>query len=84
MLERQSGDTVAPGVKSRGKRRPASRADYWETKIRRNQERDGRNVEELERQGWRVITLWECQLTAEQTHFAELLEREVLPRISQT
>jgi DNA mismatch endonuclease, patch repair protein len=69
---------------SRGKRKPATRADYWEAKVRRNQERDDRNAKELERQGWRVITLWECQLVADQTHFTEFFEREVLLRIAET
>ena len=45
---------------TRGRRRPATRAEYWDAKIRRNQQRDRRNVEQLERQGWKVVTVWEC------------------------
>ena len=41
---------------------PSSNREYWETKINRNVERDIQNRKLLETQGWRVITIWECQL----------------------
>lgn len=41
---------------------PKSHADFWVRKFVRNQERDARTVRELEAAGWRVLTLWECQL----------------------
>ena len=37
-----------------------SNTNYWNTKIQRNQERDKRNIEQLEKDGWKVIVLWEC------------------------
>lgn len=49
---------------------PKSNIDYWKKKINRNTERDRLNAELLSRQGWRVLTVWECQLkkeSAEQT-----------------
>lgn len=36
--------------------------NYWNTKIQRNQERDKRNIEQLEKDGWKVIVLWECEI----------------------
>ena len=45
----------------RGARQPRSNADYWIAKIDRNRARDGRVVAELEAEGWRVLTLWECE-----------------------
>ena len=39
-----------------------SNTNYWNTKIQRNQERDKRNIEQLEKDGWKVIVLWECEL----------------------
>lgn len=39
-----------------------SNTDYWNTKIQRNQERDKRNIEQLEKDGWKVIVLWECDI----------------------
>ncbi len=41
---------------------PKTNTDFWVSKIRRNQERDRFDREELERLGWNVITVWECQL----------------------
>lgn len=39
-----------------------SNTDYWNTKIQRNQERDKINIEQLEKDGWKVIVLWECEI----------------------
>ena len=41
---------------------PHSNTDFWKNKIERNKERDERNKEELKKMGWRVMTIWECQL----------------------
>ena len=41
---------------------PSSNQDYWKPKILRNVERDQKNAEELRALGWRVITIWECEL----------------------
>ena len=41
---------------------PKRNTAFWEAKFRRNVERDRRAVDELERAGWTVITIWECQL----------------------
>lgn len=43
-------------------RLPQSNLPYWEPKLKRNQERDRKNVLELKKLGWRVITIWECQI----------------------
>jgi DNA mismatch endonuclease (patch repair protein) len=40
---------------------PASRVEYWEPKLRRNQERDQEKARELEAAGWNVVTVWECE-----------------------
>ncbi len=42
---------------------PRSNTSYWEPKLRRNAERDRVHVTELRRMGWRVLILWECQLS---------------------
>ena len=41
---------------------PKSNTEFWVSKIKRNQERDRSDREELEKKGWNVITVWECQL----------------------
>ena len=41
---------------------PKTRTDFWTEKLKKNKERDNRNIKELEKLGWNVITLWECSL----------------------
>ena len=41
---------------------PATRADFWRTKIAGNQDRDVRNIAALLDSGWRVAIVWECAL----------------------
>lgn len=58
---------------------PKSNSEYWHNKIDRNVQRDRDNAVALEHQGWRVLTIWECQLkkpVAE--HFLELLYSSII------
>jgi len=41
---------------------PRTNTPYWEEKLRRNVERDKRIFSQLERAGWRVMRLWECEI----------------------
>lgn len=41
---------------------PSSNTDYWIPKIKRNVERDQRNMKLLKETGWHVIVVWECEL----------------------
>ena len=45
---------------------PQSNREFWVAKIKRNQERDQRNYQLLQENGWQVIVVWECQLTTNQ------------------
>ena len=47
---------------ARGARVPKQNRDYWLGKVGRNRRRDIVNREALERLGWRVETIWECDL----------------------
>lgn len=47
---------------SRGSRRPKTNARYWRDKIRRNCERDAETLAALEKLGWRVRVVFECDL----------------------
>ena len=40
---------------------PKSRQDYWKPKLWRNRERDLENLDELERLGWKTLTVWQCE-----------------------
>lgn len=44
---------------------PQSNTEYWHTKILGNVERDKKNYKCLEESGWRVIVIWECEITKE-------------------
>ena len=41
---------------------PATRTDFWRSKITQNAARDKANRSDLTEQGWRVAELWECAL----------------------
>lgn len=41
---------------------PKTNRDYWESKLKRNVQRDAAVKEQLQCLGWRVITIWECEL----------------------
>lgn len=40
---------------------PKTRSQYWRGRILKNQERDARSISALEKLGWVVGTVWECQ-----------------------
>jgi DNA mismatch endonuclease (patch repair protein) len=40
---------------------PESRKEYWKPKIENNIKRDERNRSALEKAGWKVIIIWECE-----------------------
>ncbi|MBI9080458.1 MAG: DNA mismatch endonuclease Vsr [Pseudodesulfovibrio sp.] len=42
---------------------PASNMDFWEQKFAGNIERDRRNQGVLRSLGWRVLIMWECEIT---------------------
>jgi len=40
---------------------PKSRQEFWQEKFRGNVRRDKENKCQLEKLGWKVITIWECE-----------------------
>lgn len=43
--------------------KPKRNQSYWQEKFARNKERDARAVAQLVKEGWRVLTIWECETT---------------------
>jgi DNA mismatch endonuclease, patch repair protein len=41
---------------------PKTRTEFWEAKFVANVARDGRVKRELKQLGWRVLTVWQCEL----------------------
>ena len=47
---------------TRGSRVPKANQEYWLAKVARNKARDAAAEAALTQQGWRVETIWECDL----------------------
>ena len=56
---------------------PRTRTDFWLAKFQGTVERDRRAVEELSRCGWRVITVWECELKRDPTAVVLEIRRQL-------
>jgi DNA mismatch endonuclease (patch repair protein) len=41
---------------------PKTRTDWWLNKINTNKDNDAKAVKALKKDGWKVITVWECKL----------------------
>jgi DNA mismatch endonuclease (patch repair protein) len=41
---------------------PTTNVEFWRTKIGGNIERDKRDISDLEKQGWNVIVIWQCEI----------------------
>lgn len=44
-----------------GAKRPKTNTDYWDSKLRRNRERDLLHYQQLSDLGWRYLVVWECE-----------------------
>lgn len=51
---------------------PQTRSEFWAHKIDANRTRDKRKEQELLSAGWKVITVWQCQLSNPDILLAEL------------
>jgi DNA mismatch endonuclease (patch repair protein) len=56
---------------------PKANAEFWQAKFRENRRRDQAAVDALAAMGWRVMTLWECDLRADTPGMVESV-RETL------
>jgi DNA mismatch endonuclease (patch repair protein) len=43
--------------------RPASNIEFWDRKLNGNVRRDQRDYRKLKQQGWKILTIWQCQTT---------------------
>jgi len=57
---------------------PKTRTEFWTEKINGNKKRDKKNTELLLQKGWKVITVWECELKKDKLdHTVEKLVHEL-------
>ena len=54
---------------------PKTRQEFWLAKLNGNVERDKRNMAELKRLGWKILTVWECEVEDEPTLLRKLLAK---------
>jgi DNA mismatch endonuclease (patch repair protein) len=57
---------------ARGARAPKDNADYWQSKIARNRDRDIEHLAALQTLGWRALVVFECELRAPEALRAKL------------
>ena len=67
---------------ARGVRVPKANRDYWLGKVGRNRERDLASHAALEAAGWRVETVWECEMKDEAALVARLAAMLSIPTLS--
>lgn len=53
---------------------PRSRIDFWSQKFEATMLRDSRALEALERDGWRTLVVWECEIGDGETLSGRLVE----------
>lgn len=54
---------------------PSKDHERWKKKLDRNMENDVRNIARLEADGWRVLTIWECEIRRKKKeHVAKVLQ----------
>jgi DNA mismatch endonuclease (patch repair protein) len=51
---------------------PKSRLEYWAPKLKANRERDAAQQFALEKLGWSVLTIWQCETHEEEALAAKL------------
>lgn len=56
---------------------PKTNTGFWRAKFDRNVERDGQNMAELKNDGWRVMVVWECELSNSLTKIVKFMENAV-------
>lgn len=61
-----------PDPECKRARIPKSRRDFWVPKLKGNRARDEEVMAKLEKDGWRVLEVWECQL--DQSHLAKVAD----------
>lgn len=67
------------GHNCRPQKNPKTNTKFWTDKITRNIERDARKAKELKQAGWKVITIWACDLN-EQTLMRLIKKIKVVDR----
>ena len=57
-------------------------SEYWRAKILRNVERDNENNEQLFALGWRVVRIWESEITKNVNACVSIVEKALFDECS--
>ena len=57
---------------------PKANAGFWEAKFRENRRRDEAAVDSLTEMGWKVLTVWECDLRIDTAAAVEAVRQRLL------
>lgn len=55
-------------------RMPKSNLEFWQSKFEENHRRDEKNVKLLRAAGWKVLTVWECQISRAEALKARIIK----------
>ena len=47
---------------TKGRSKPKTRKDFWQTKFFRTKQRDKEALKKLKKLDWQILTIWECQI----------------------
>lgn len=56
---------------------PSTRRDFWQSKFNTNVARDRRKTSELNSMGWRVLTVWECELEKNSNQVIDMIRKQL-------
>lgn len=57
---------------------PNDNKGFWENKLLQNKERDERKINQLCELGWKVITVWECELKRDKASYTLAILKETI------
>lgn len=57
---------------------PKTRAEFWKNKISHNIELDKKNYEKLIKEGWYILTIWECAIKGKKRKSAEIVINNII------
>lgn len=60
---------------------PKHNTEFWENKFSKNTTRDKAKAEQLEALGWKVITVWECQIKTDMPGVMKNILQQMLPQV---
>jgi len=56
---------------------PKTRPEFWRKKITRNMEKDQEVIKQLKKEGWKIITVWECAIKGKGKHPLETILQRI-------